>query len=220
MRHSVRLPLTSYLRSVWGRGGSSSTTSQLRPGSTIRRHPPGRALHRHHRRRPDNAPVTPLPIPLRPCRPPAANAKTSEKVFANSCSGGENGGPRHLWQVARPQRLDHARRPGTPAARSSTPDPRPRAGPRPRGCARSPGLGRRGMSVASAVEGAACRGQPQVSVPAPTPTGPSRSVEIAAKLDQVIRYLERTHQPQPVTTPALQVNQWVTFNLAMTYGTA
>jgi hypothetical protein len=44
----------------------------------------------------------------------------------------------------------------------------------------------------------------KLSVPAPTATGAPRSVEIAVKLEQVIRYLQRTHQPPPFSTPASQ----------------
>ncbi|WP_134736077.1 MULTISPECIES: SAVMC3_10250 family protein [unclassified Amycolatopsis] len=45
------------------------------------------------------------------------------------------------------------------------------------------------------------------------------SAETAAKLEKVIRYLERTCRVVDFSSPGLQANQWVSFDLDMTYGT-
>ncbi|WP_432421075.1 SAVMC3_10250 family protein [Nocardia cyriacigeorgica] len=57
-----------------------------------------------------------------------------------------------------------------------------------------------------------------------TPAGSLSSVEIAAKLEKVIRHIDRRHRPQPFEAPGLKANlrpnQWITFDLNMRYGTA
>jgi hypothetical protein len=47
----------------------------------------------------------------------------------------------------------------------------------------------------------------------------STLAETAAKLEKVIRYLERTHRIVDFSSPGLRANQWVSFDLEMTYGT-
>ncbi|WP_134046330.1 SAVMC3_10250 family protein [Amycolatopsis arida] len=78
-------------------------------------------------------------------------------------------------------------------------------------------LGRRpGVEASAGLPGTGMK----VSMPPASSAEPLTSTELAFKLERVIRYLKRTHRPQPFTTPSLRVNQWITFDLNMKYGTA